>query len=240
MEYAQLISEYLKPQTKTDDLENRGRRCNLRIIITPGEGKSHEIHRRTPVRFAWRSKWSGRAPSPGYGSTTAIHPSSSLLPGEGVDPMSGQAEGAVGVPRKADRHLPRLQRWANQTQSGIQRGERTHLKSRGGPIWSSLPSLGKTQIFETPQRVKSEDFIETKVQSASVKNRMKKDYCVTSWLKPPKDVCLNPTGTEVSQQCGEFTRFILFTFTVIKLSSQGNVGYTRLFCEWNNSSSNRT
>lgn len=44
--YAQLSSDYTKLQVKTDDLENRGRRCNLRIIGVP-EG----LEKGNPTKF---------------------------------------------------------------------------------------------------------------------------------------------------------------------------------------------
>ncbi|KAJ4939803.1 hypothetical protein JOQ06_029239 [Pogonophryne albipinna] len=43
--YANLNSDYKKLQEKTDDLENRGRRCNLRIIGVP-EGLSPDSYTR--------------------------------------------------------------------------------------------------------------------------------------------------------------------------------------------------
>ncbi|KAF3837792.1 hypothetical protein F7725_009560 [Dissostichus mawsoni] len=44
--YANLNSDYKKLQEKTDDLENRGRRCNLRIIVVP-EG----LEKGNPTQF---------------------------------------------------------------------------------------------------------------------------------------------------------------------------------------------
>ncbi|KAJ8361707.1 hypothetical protein AAFF_G00430800 [Aldrovandia affinis] len=105
--YDQLHKDYKALQAKTDDLENRGRRCNIRILHVK-EGLESGTPQSLLPTFSLKSWGPGglqspptldrahrAGPVPATGSPSVFPRTIPLLPGEGAGSASSQGEGRL-------------------------------------------------------------------------------------------------------------------------------------------------